>query len=150
VGEAVVADAAIDGVAVGLGVAQPDSEIARKSVVAGRTVTYPYILPLPSVPGARATSELSIWVGSILGMTRGASDFRRAEAAWSASRRMIARKERPCYRVADTGDGATVHIIELPWIAPIDATRQTAIDRARDAIAAWLGVQPDSFDLERG
>jgi hypothetical protein len=63
---------------------------------------------------------------------------------------MIARKERPCYRVAETGHGATVHIIELPWIAPIDATRQTAIDRARDAIAAWLGVQPDSFDLERG
>jgi hypothetical protein len=63
---------------------------------------------------------------------------------------MLARKERPCYRVADTGDGATVHIIELPWIAPIDATRETAIDRARDAIAAWLDVQPDSFDLERG
>jgi hypothetical protein len=60
------------------------------------------------------------------------------------------RRERPCYRVAETGDGVTVHIIELPWIDPIDATRQTAIDRARDAIAAWLDVQPDSFDLERG
>jgi hypothetical protein len=63
---------------------------------------------------------------------------------------MIARKQRPCYRVAETGDGTTVHIIELPWIEPIDATRQTAIDRARDAIAAWLDVQPDSFDVERG
>lgn len=63
---------------------------------------------------------------------------------------MIARKERPCYRVAETGDGATVHIIELPWITPIDATRQTAVDRARDAIAAWLDVQPGSFDVERG
>jgi hypothetical protein len=83
-------------------------------------------------------------------MTRGASEFRRTEAAWSASRRMIARKQRPCYRVAETGDGTTVHIIELPWIEPIDATRQTAIDRARDAIAAWLDVQPDSFDVERG
>jgi hypothetical protein len=89
-------------------------------------------------------------VGSILGMTRGASDFRRAEAAWSASRRMIARKERPCYRVAETGDGTTVHIIELPWIAPIDATRETAIDRARDAIAAWLDARSDAFDVERG
>ena len=89
-------------------------------------------------------------VSSILGMTRGASDFRRAEAAWSASRRMIARKERPCYRVAETGDGATVHIIELPWIAPIDATRQTAVDGARTAIAGWLHVSPDTFDVERG
>jgi hypothetical protein len=82
-------------------------------------------------------------------MTRGASDFTRAEAAWSASRRMIARKERPCYRVAETGDGTTVHIIELPWIAPIDATRETAIDRARDAIAAWLDARSDAFDVER-
>jgi hypothetical protein len=83
-------------------------------------------------------------------MTRSPSDFRRAEAAWSASRRMIARKERPCYRVAETGDGATVHIIELPWIRPIDASRQNALDRAREAIAEWLGVQPDTFDVERG
>ena len=42
------------------------------------------------------------------------SDFRRAEAAWSAARRMIARKERPCYRVAETGDGSTVYVVELP------------------------------------
>jgi hypothetical protein len=83
-------------------------------------------------------------------MASGSNDFRRAEAAWSASRRMVARKERPCYRVAETGDGATVHIIELPWIAPIEATRRTAIDRAREAIAAWLDVQPDAFDVERG
>lgn len=83
-------------------------------------------------------------------MTKGSNDFRHAEAAWSAARRMIARKDRPCYRVAETGDGATVHIIELPWIAPLEATRRDAVDRARGAIAAWLGVQPDTFDVERG
>ena len=62
---------------------------------------------------------------------------------------MVARKDRPCYRVAETGDGATIHIIELPWIPPLEANRQDAVDRARSAIAAWLGVQPDAFDVER-
>jgi hypothetical protein len=76
-------------------------------------------------------------------------DIRRAGAAWTAARRMIARRERPCYRVAETGDGTTVHVVELPWIAPITATRATAIERARDAIAGWLDVRPDAFDVER-
>lgn len=83
-------------------------------------------------------------------MANGSNDFPHAQAAWSAARRMIARDDRPCYRVTETGDGATVHIIELPWIAPIEATRRTAIDRAREAIAAWLDVQPEAFDVERG
>lgn len=83
-------------------------------------------------------------------MAKGSNDFRHAQAAWAAARRMIARKDRPCYRVAETGDGATVHIIELPWIEPIQANRPTAIDRAREAIAAWLDVHPDAFDVERG
>ena len=82
-------------------------------------------------------------------MAKGSNDFRHAEAAWAAARRMIARKDRPCYRVAETGDGATVHIIELPWIAPVEASRRDAIDRGRSAIAAWLGVQPDTVDVER-
>lgn len=82
-------------------------------------------------------------------MVKGSNDFRHAEAAWSAARRMIARKDRPCYRVAETGDGATVHIIELPWIAPLEASRRNAVDQARGAIAAWLGVRPDTFDVER-
>ena len=78
-----------------------------------------------------------------------ADQFRRAEAAWSAARRMIARRERPCYRVAETGDG-TYHLIELPWIPPVTATRGTALDRARDAVAGWLDVDPGSFDIEAG
>jgi hypothetical protein len=83
-------------------------------------------------------------------MAQGSNDFRHAQAAWSAARRMIARKDRPCYRVAETGDGNTVHIVELPWIAPIKAGRREAIDRAREAIAAWLDIQPEAFDVERG
>ena len=77
-----------------------------------------------------------------------ADEFRRAEAAWSAARRMIARKERPCYRVAETGDG-TYHLIELPWIPPVAATRATALARAREAVAGWLDVEAGSFDIER-
>jgi hypothetical protein len=76
-------------------------------------------------------------------------EFRRAEAAWTAARRMIARKERPCYRVAETGDG-TYHLVELPWIPPVVATRATAGGRAREAVAGWLDVDPGSFDIEPG
>jgi hypothetical protein len=62
---------------------------------------------------------------------------------------MIARRERPCYRIAETGDGSTVYIVELPWIEAIPATRATAVRRAHDAVAAWLDVDPGAFDIER-
>jgi hypothetical protein len=77
------------------------------------------------------------------------AQLRRAEQARSASRRMIARGERPGYRITDTGDGATVHVIELPWLGSIAADRHTAIRSAQGAIATWLGVDRDAFDLER-
>ena len=62
---------------------------------------------------------------------------------------MIARRERPLYRITDTGDGRTVHVVELPWIQPIEAPRAAALERARDAIAAWLEVDRMAFDIER-
>jgi hypothetical protein len=62
---------------------------------------------------------------------------------------MIARGERPGYRVAETGDGATVHVVELPWLGQIGASRQATLPIVRDTIAAWLGVDPAAFDLER-
>jgi hypothetical protein len=62
---------------------------------------------------------------------------------------MIARRERPCYRVAETGDGSTIHVVELPWIGPVEADRRTALARAREAVAAWLDVDPGAFDVER-
>jgi hypothetical protein len=62
---------------------------------------------------------------------------------------MIARGERPGYRIADTGDGETIHIVELPWLGPIKADGSTALRRAREVIAAWLEVDPERFDLER-
>lgn len=83
-------------------------------------------------------------------MGTNSDEARRAEAAWSASRRMIARKERPSYRIADTGDGHTVYVIELPWLPPVTARSSTAIEAGRRAIAEWLEVSPDTFDVERG
>ena len=62
---------------------------------------------------------------------------------------MIARRERPLYRFADTGDGRTIHVVELPWLPPVEAVRGTAIERARDAIAEWLDVDRMAFDVER-
>lgn len=93
------------------------------------------------------TGEVSPGAGTVSAMP--ANQSRRAEAAWTAARRMIARKERPCYRVAETGDG-TYHLIELPWVAPVTASRADALDRARDAVAALLDVDPDAFDIEPG
>jgi hypothetical protein len=77
------------------------------------------------------------------------TQLRLADQTWAASRRMIARGERPGYRIADTGDGETIHVIELPWLGRVAADRAKAIRRARQAIAAWLDVDPETFDVER-
>jgi hypothetical protein len=78
-----------------------------------------------------------------------AAQARLAEQAWSASRRMIARGERPGYRIAETGDGDTIHVIELPWLGRLATDQRNAIARARASIAAWLGVDGSTFDVER-
>ena len=77
------------------------------------------------------------------------AEARVAEQAWTASRRMIARGERPGYRIAETGDGETIHVIELPWLGRIATARANAIASARSSIAAWLGVDGATFDVER-
>lgn len=75
--------------------------------------------------------------------------LRLAEQTWAASRRMISRGERPGYRIAETGDGETVHVVELPWLGRIATDRRDAIRKARQAIAEWLGVDLEAFDVER-
>ena len=72
-----------------------------------------------------------------------------AQQAWAASRRMIARGERPGYRIAETGDGETVHVIELPWLGRIQARRGEMVEAARSTIGGWLGVDETTFDVER-
>ena len=97
-------------------------------------------------PPSLVTREVSSTRVTVSGMPT--DEFRRAQTAWSAARRMISRKERPCYRVAETGDG-TYYLIELPWISPVPATRDEALARTRDAVATWLDVEPGTFDIER-
>jgi hypothetical protein len=43
-----------------------------------------------------------------------------------------------------------VHVVELPWLGQIVADRSEAVRKAREAIGAWLEVDPDSFDVEWG
>ena len=68
-------------------------------------------------------------------------------ATLQASRKMIARGDRPGFRVVEI-DGRWV-VDELPWmvISPF-AARDEARDSARQTIARWLDVDPWTFDLE--
>ena len=80
-------------------------------------------------------------------MARRVSEGRQREAAHQASRRMIARGNRPAYRVTTPDDGRW-RVDTLPWVAVTATGRREALDEARAAIAEWLGVAPDSFDVE--
>jgi hypothetical protein len=62
---------------------------------------------------------------------------------------MIARGERPCYRVIPVQDGSWT-VDALPWLVVMAARRRGAMDEARAAIADWLEVGPDSFDVDTG
>ena len=72
---------------------------------------------------------------------------RLAEQAWTASRRMISRGERPGYRVAETGDGITVHVVELPWLGRMEA----GLSRLGEKRGVMLCQLPPHFprDLDR-
>lgn len=59
---------------------------------------------------------------------------------------MIARGDRPAYRLTGTADGRW-RVDTLPWVS---VNAHEALDEARAAIADWLGVEPDAFDLETG
>jgi len=59
---------------------------------------------------------------------------------------MVARGERPGYRVQSRDGGWTIDA--LPWLS-IDANdRRSAVKSTRAAVAAWLGASPDAFDME--
>jgi hypothetical protein len=79
-------------------------------------------------------------------MARRVSEDRKRAAALQAGRRMIARRERPGYRLRAAADGSWT-LDGLPGIA-VEASRRDARDVARAAIAALLDVPADSFDLD--
>ena len=81
-------------------------------------------------------------------MARRLDEGRQRAAAHQASRRMIARGDWPPYRVTTAQDGRW-RVDTLPWVPPLSATsRREALEAAREAIATWLEVEPDSFDVE--
>ena len=60
---------------------------------------------------------------------------------------MIARGERPAYRLIYAEDGRW-RVDALPWVSVTAIGRREALDEARAAIAAWLQVESDSLDVE--
>jgi hypothetical protein len=60
---------------------------------------------------------------------------------------MIARGDRPAYRLRTAVDGRWC-VDALPWLKLAATGRRAAMDEARAAIAAWLEVPPDAFDVE--
>jgi hypothetical protein len=80
-------------------------------------------------------------------MARRVSDERQRDAALQAARRMVARGDRPAYRVRMAQDGRWL-VDALPWLPLAATSRREALDEARAAIAAWLEVDVAAFDLE--
>jgi predicted RNase H-like HicB family nuclease len=60
---------------------------------------------------------------------------------------MIARSDRPAYRVTAAEDGCWT-VDELPSVSVTATGRREALDEARAATAEWLEVDPDAFDVE--
>lgn len=82
-------------------------------------------------------------------MARRLNEARQRAAAHQSSRRMIARGDRPAYRVTAAEDGRW-RVDSLPWVSLTATGRREALDEARAAIAAWLQIEPDAFDVESG
>ena len=75
------------------------------------------------------------------------SEADRPRVARQAAIRTIARGERPVYRAMQAQDGRW-YVLGYPWLS-IDANdRRSARDATRAAVAEWLGVQHDAFDVE--
>lgn len=78
---------------------------------------------------------------------RGVSEAVKQAAAIQAGRRMVARGDRPTYRIKTARDGQWT-VDTLPWLPLNASSHREALDDARTAIAEWLDVPPDAFDVE--
>jgi hypothetical protein len=61
---------------------------------------------------------------------------------------MVARGERPGYRIRTAADGRW-YVDAMPWLSVAADGRREAMVEARAAIAGWLEVDPDAFDVEQ-
>jgi hypothetical protein len=77
--------------------------------------------------------------------------LRRAEMARTAGRRMVARGERPLYRieVIQATPDVRVRVVELPWLVGVAASTRDVSAAGRALIAGWLDVSPEAFDVDR-
>ena len=80
-------------------------------------------------------------------MARRVSEAQKRAPALQAGRRMIARGERPGYRLSAGQDGART-VVGLPGVMVKAKTTKAALTAAKTAIAAVLEVDPESFDLD--
>jgi hypothetical protein len=76
-----------------------------------------------------------------------ASPALREAAARQAAIRTIASGERPVYRCVAAQDGRW-EVLGCPWLAIAADDRRSAVERAKTAVADWLGVDPGAFDVE--
>ena len=67
-------------------------------------------------------------------------------SALQASKRMIARGERPAYRLRKAQDGRWT-VSECPWLALAAMERREALSEAVRAVAGWLHCDADAFDV---
>ena len=77
------------------------------------------------------------------------SEAAREQVAHQSAIRTIASGERPVYRAARSQDGRW-SVLGYPWLSMDAKDRRSALDGTRAAVAEWLGVEPDAFDVEAG
>jgi len=53
------------------------------------------------------------------------------------------------YRVLQAVDGRW-YVLGYPWLSIEVKDRRTALQATRAAVSAWLGVEPDAFDVVSG
>jgi hypothetical protein len=68
-------------------------------------------------------------------------------SALQASRRMVARGDRPAYRLRMAQDGRWT-VTEAPWLDVPTVDRRDVVQAATRVIAAWLDCDPAAFDVE--
>jgi hypothetical protein len=74
-------------------------------------------------------------------------DAARIMAARRMARIRISRGQHPRYLVA-IGPDHGWSVLDAPWLSGSASSRDHAVLRAHIALAAWLGVPFDSFELE--
>jgi hypothetical protein len=57
------------------------------------------------------------------------------------------RRRATFYRVVAAQDGSW-SVLGCPWLSIAANDRRSAVDATRAAVAAWLAVEPDAFDVE--